>query len=178
MQAALNRHTLAAARRGALRAGADLWLAADGLGPRALRRWSRVLAVQHCTLQGGGGLGCRLQRQLQRAFASGAHQVVLIGSDLPQLEAQDLERAFRGLERRGLVLGPAADGGYWLIGLNRGGFERAGARLTAGLPWGSSAVLADTLQQASALGLDPLLLRRQGDLDHRADLAAWLGHRR
>lgn len=178
MQAALNRHTLAAARRGAQRAGAELWLAADGLGPRALRRWAAAQGLAHFRGQGGGGLGCRLQRQLRCAFARGAQQVVLIGSDLPQLEPQDLERAFAALEQRGLVLGPAADGGYWLIGLNRTGFQRAGARLTAGVPWGSAAVLAHTLQQATALGLEPLLLRRQGDLDHRADLAPWRGRRR
>ena len=178
MQAALSRHTLATARLGADRAAAELWLAADGLGPRALQRWATGLGLRHWLRQGGGGLGCRLQRQLQRAFAAGAERVVLIGSDLPQLEAGDLERAFQALEQGPLVLGPAADGGYWLIGLQRSAFQRAGARFTAGIPWGGPAVLASTLEQAAALGLEPQLLRRQGDLDQRVDLAPWRGGRR
>jgi rSAM/selenodomain-associated transferase 1 len=175
MQAALNQHTLTCARLGAGRAAAELWLAADGIGPRALRRWASSLGVNHWMPQGGGGLGCRLQRQLQRAFTAGAEQVVLIGSDLPQLEAQDLERAFQSLQQWPLVLGPASDGGYWLIGLQRSAFQQAGARLTAGMPWGGPAVLECTLRQAAALGLEPLLLRQQSDLDQRVDLAPWQG---
>jgi rSAM/selenodomain-associated transferase 1 len=177
MQAALNRHTLAVAQQGAQRTGADLWLAASGLGPRALRRWAAAFGIPRFRDQGGGGLGCRLQRQLRLAFAAGARQVVLIGTDLPQLEPRDLELAFAALEQQELVLGPAADGGYWLIGLRREGFQRVGACLTAGVPWGSAAVLEHTRQQAGALGLEPRLLRCQADLDHRADLTPWRGRR-
>ena len=72
----------------------------------------------------------------------------------------------------------AADGGYWLIGLNRDGFVRAGARLMAGMPWGGPQVLERTLAAAEALGLEAGLLRRQSDLDQRADLAPWQGRRR
>ena len=178
VQRALTAHTLAVARDGTARAGAELWLAADGLGARARRRWSQALGGVACGPQGGGGLGIRLQRQWLRAFGNGAEQVVLIGSDLPQLEAADLAAAFEALEQRPLVLGPAADGGYWLIGLNRDGFVRAGARLMAGMPWGGAQVLKRTLAAAAAIGLEAQLLRRQSDLDQRADLAPWQGRMR
>ncbi|MFM2081193.1 MAG: hypothetical protein RLZZ219_1875 [Cyanobacteriota bacterium] len=174
VQRALTEHTLAVAGEAARRCGARLMLASDGLGDRALRRWARQLGVDHRQRQGGGSLGCRLQRQLRRSFSAGAAQVVLIGSDLPALEHTDLTGAFAALERSALVLGPASDGGYWLIGLNRAGHRRAGARLTSGIPWGSGEVLAATLARAAAIGLSPSLLRRQSDLDQREDLRPWI----
>lgn len=126
------------------------------------------------TAQGNGNLGCRMQRQLRQAFASGAEQVVLIGTDLPGLESRDLTMALRRLQADPLVIGPATDGGYWLLGMNRLGFQRAGARLMSGIPWGGAEVLAHTLARAAQLELAAALLRRQRDLDDRSDLAAWV----
>ena len=183
IQGQLTLHTLRTAALAAQACGAELVLAADGLGRRGLRRWGQQLRqglpdrALLLGLQGGGGLGCRMQRQLRRGFAAGREQLVLIGSDLPALEGRDLELAFQALEQQPLVLGPATDGGYWLIGLNRTGFRRAGARLMAGIPWGSDQVLAATLQRAEALQLPPLLLRRQSDLDQRAALGPWIRRR-
>jgi glycosyltransferase A (GT-A) superfamily protein (DUF2064 family) len=149
-------------------------LAVDGLGPGARRRWGQQLGVDHLCDQGPGGLGVRMQRQWQRAFGAGAEQVVLIGTDLPYLAAADLASAFGALGAGPLVLGPAQDGGYWLIGLNRSGFGRAGAALMEGQPWGTAAVLECCLRAASRRGLAAQLLRCQSDLDRRADLAPWL----
>ncbi len=178
VQQRLTAHTLATARLAAEQAQADLLLAADGLGPRALGRWGRALAADAAVLQGRGSLGRRMQGQLQRSFERGAQQVVLIGTDLPGLEVGDLTAAFAHLQQHPLVLGPAVDGGYWLIGLTRRGFERAGAALMAGMPWGSSSVLEATLEAAAARRLEPALLRQQHDLDRHADLAPWIPSRR
>lgn len=115
-----------------------------------------------------------MQRQLRRAFTDGAERVVLIGTDLPGLERGDLVAAFSALMQRPLVLGPARDGGYWLIGFNREGFGRAGVQLMSGIPWGTEAVLPLTLARAESLSLPPLLLRDQSDLDRQADLHPWL----
>ena len=174
VQAALTRHTLAVARAWAGSSGTALTLAVDGLGPQARRRWAQALRVQHCCNQGGGNLGCRMQRQLQRGFNGGAERVVLIGSDLPQLERGDLRAAFRALRDTPLVLGPARDGGYWLIGCTRAGFELAGAALMSGISWGSNQVLVETERQAATLALPVTRLRQQNDLDNRADLLPWL----
>jgi hypothetical protein len=178
VQQRLTAHTLATARLAADQAEADLLLAADGLGPRALNRWGRALRVDGAVLQGRGSLGRRMQGQLQRRFQQGAQQVVLIGTDLPGLEVADLTTAFDHLRQHPLVLGPAADGGYWLIGLTRRGFERAGAALMAGMPWGSTSVLQATLEAAAARTLTPALLRQQHDLDRHADLSSWIPSRR
>ncbi|MFO8238431.1 MAG: TIGR04282 family arsenosugar biosynthesis glycosyltransferase [Prochlorococcaceae cyanobacterium] len=168
VQDRLGRHTCAVARRAQRRLGFELVLAVQGLGPRACKRWGTALGCDRAVGQGDGGLGLRLQRQLLAARRRGAEQVVLVGSDLPLLEATDLERAFQTLERAPLVLGPAADGGYWLIGL-----QGSWPALFSGIPWGSAEVLVHTRRAAARLGLEPAWLSCRHDLDRPADLASW-----
>ena len=178
VQRQLTHHTLHTAATAAAACGAELRLAVDGLGPRARRRWGQALGrdgiVATLMAQGHGGLGCRMQRLWRLGFAGGAEQVVLIGSDLPGLEPADVEQAFTALEAQPLVLGPASDGGYWLIGIHRSGFQLAGASLMAGIPWGGDQVLATTLERARQRHLQPALLRQLSDLDTRAALGPWL----
>jgi rSAM/selenodomain-associated transferase 1 len=171
IQARLTQHGLAAAaeaRRALTGSGLQVVLAASGLGPRAAARWGRLLGVDRVVAQGSGSLGLRLQRQLLRGCREGAAAVVLIGSDLPALAAEDLVEAFQVLEHRALVLGPAGDGGYWLIGR-----RRATPQLFTGIDWGSDRVLAQTLQLAGQAGLEAALLAERHDLDRPADLDPW-----
>ena len=180
VQRQLTDHTLAVAARAAASCPAQLSLAVDGLGPRASRRWQQQLqASSDCpslqlVLQGGGNLGCRMHGQLRRCFAAGAEQVVLIGTDLPGLEPGDLEQAFAQLNQAPVVLGPALDGGYWLIGFNRVGFLGGSRQLMSGIAWGSDQVLQQSLSQAAQLALPVALLRQQSDLDTAASLRPWL----
>jgi rSAM/selenodomain-associated transferase 1 len=187
VQARLTAHGLAAARQARERLGSgvgagrlELVLAVDGLAGRAARRWGLALGASRVRLQGGGALGVRLRRQLRAARADGARAVVVVGSDLPELAAADLLAAFEILERRPLVLGPARDGGYWLIGLAGSALEATGgaaATLFAGdrgpIRWGGERVLAQTLAAAEAAGLPWRLLAERGDLDRPEDLGAW-----
>lgn len=182
IQGRLTSHTLRLAATAAAASGAQLRLAVDGLAAGALHRWERAIQQRGelplgCRLQlraqGGGNLGCRMQRQLRQGFASGAERLVLIGTDLPGLECRDLTTALALLQADPLVLGPAVDGGYWLIGMNRCGFAQAGAQLMSGIGWGGAEVLADTLARAARLQLPAVLLRQQRDLDERSDLEAW-----
>jgi len=99
---------------------------------------------------------------------------VLIGTDLPGLEPGDLEQAFAQLNQAPVVLGPALDGGYWLIGFNRDGFLKGSRRLMSGISWGSDQVLEQSLKQAGQLALPVGLLRQQSDLDTAASLRPWL----
>jgi rSAM/selenodomain-associated transferase 1 len=156
----------------AQRAEAQLVLALSGAGRQAGDRWlQRCLGLGPVPVrpQGEGSLGLRMQRQLLRARRQGAEVVVMIGADLPALEVGELVRAFDLLEQHSLVLGPADDGGYWLIG-QRAPFH---APLMAGIPWGGDRVLAATLAVAGAAGLTAELLSQHSDLDRRADLAPW-----
>ncbi len=189
VQARLTAHTLAAASQARQRSWREnpprplaVVLAVDGLGPRAARRWGRRLGADRVRLQGGGSLGLRMRRQLLRARRAGATAAVLIGSDLPQLDATDLLDAFSALERGALVLGPARDGGYWLIGL---GAAAAAVPVNEALPaalfsgadaaigWGGPQVLEHTLAAARAAKLAPRMLALRNDLDRPADLEAW-----
>ncbi|WP_216922569.1 TIGR04282 family arsenosugar biosynthesis glycosyltransferase [Synechococcus sp. CCAP 1479/9] len=179
IQARLTQHGLAAAaeaRRGMAAAGGDgrpgtglrLVLATSGLGPGAAGRWGRRLGVDRVVDQGPGSLGLRMQRQMRRGWREGAAAVVLIGSDLPELAADDLLAAFQALEHNDLVLGPAGDGGYWLVGR-----RRATPQVFSGIDWGSDRVLAQTLQLARRAGLGTALLAERHDLDRPADLDRW-----
>ena len=179
IQARLTQHGLAAAAQarramaaaaaaGCHGGGLELVLAASGLGPRAAVRWGRLLGVDRVVAQGAGSLGLRMQRQMLRGCREGAAAVVLIGSDLPGLAAEDLLEAFQALEHSALVLGPAGDGGYWLIGR-----RRAMPQVFTGIDWGSDRVLAQTLQLADQAGLEAALLAERPDLDRPADLDPW-----
>ncbi|MFN7899006.1 MAG: DUF2064 domain-containing protein, partial [Synechococcaceae cyanobacterium] len=151
---------------------AELVLAVDGLGSRAARRWGQELGVDRVVLQGLGGLGSRLQRQLVRAHREGARRIVLLGSDMPNLEPGDLGAAFRSLDAAPWVLGPAEDGGYWLIGA-RQPHPSPFVGLGGPMAWGTAAVLASTLQLAAHWHLPVLLVARRADLDRPADLRCW-----
>ena len=177
IQARLTRHGLAAAAE-ARRAmgqhpegpadGLCVVLAASGLGSRAASRWGRCLGVDRVVTQGPGSLGLRMQRQMLRGCREGAAAVVVIGSDLPELAAEDVLAAFRALERASLVLGPAGDGGYWLIGR-----RRPTPQIFSGIDWGSDQVLEQTLGLARRAGLSTALLAERNDLDRPVDLGRW-----
>jgi rSAM/selenodomain-associated transferase 1 len=168
VQGRLLAHTLAVVERGADQLQARSRLALSGVGGRCGRRLLGRAGCTEVVFQGGGGLGVRLQRQFAWGFAQGHRAIVLVGSDLPRLAAVDLQQAFAALERVPLVLGPATDGGYWLIGL-----RAPAAALFAGIDWGGPQVLAQTLGQAGRLNLPYSLLDDQSDLDWAADLGCW-----
>ena len=92
--------------------------------------------------QGQGDLGIRMERALREAFQSGFKSVVLIGSDCPDRTAKILEKAFVGLKNNDLILGPARDGGYYLIGL------KEPQPLFTHIPWGSGEVFNLTQEKA------------------------------
>lgn len=145
------------------------------------RRWHTLLAVAPDTAlaaldpvwppglariaQGAGDMGARMRRALDRAPSGPA---VLIGADIPAVRPAHIARAFSALGRGEAVFGPAGDGGYWLIGLKRGGLA-APAGLLQGVRWSHPQTLADSL---ATLGpLRPVLIDRLADVDTAADLA-------
>ncbi len=112
-----------------------------------------------------GDLGTRLLAALTDSLAAGPQPVVIIGSDCPELSPRILSAAFALLLDHDLVLGPALDGGYYLIGLNA-----LHPELFQGIPWGSEQVLAATLSRARQLGLKIHLLPTLRDIDRPEDL--------
>jgi rSAM/selenodomain-associated transferase 1 len=125
---------------------------------REIRPWLRP--NWQARPQGNGDLGQRLHRAFDDAFAAGAKRVVVLGSDCPEVEAADVEQAWTELEAHDVVVGPATDGGYWLIGL-----KQPQPALFADIAWSSEIVLAQTLQRAKTAALRVQLLRILTDVD-------------
>jgi hypothetical protein len=118
--------------------------------------------------QGKGNLGSRMKRAFEAGFQKGYDRIILTGSDCPSVSREILWKALQALGRHDLVLGPAQDGGYYLIGL-----KRMIASLFRGIPWGTDRVLARTREQADRGGLGTFLLQTLADVDRPEDLAGY-----
>ena len=113
-----------------------------------------------------GDLGRRLLAAFEAALADGARTPVLIGSDSPTLPSNLLRAGQRLLANHDVVVGPAEDGGYYLVGMNR--LQPA---IFEGIDWGESVVLEQTLARAASAGLRVATLPYWYDIDTADDLA-------
>jgi rSAM/selenodomain-associated transferase 1 len=127
-----------------------------------MRAWLGADLNYHA--QADGDLGARLRNAFAATLRAGARRVIAIGADCPSLDTACLQQAAAALASSDLVLGPARDGGYYLIGLRREAPE-----LFADIPWSTAGVFATTLARADALALDVHILDEKEDID---DLAA------
>lgn len=134
--------------------------------PRPGDAWRAPAGVE-VEFQEAGDLGQRMLRAFERRFRSGAACAVLVGSDLPGLSAALLHQAFLALERVPVVLGPSADGGYWLVGQRRPGHD-----LFTGVPWSSPEVLHATRLRLLELKVAHDELPTLRDIDTLSDLEA------
>jgi len=164
LQRRMTERTAAAARALARARGAAVRVAFSGGDAARMRRWlgnSVTFAPQ-----AGADLGERMLHALKEAFAAGHRRVVLAGTDCPELGTTVLADAFDALPGHDLVLGPACDGGYYLIGM-----KRAIPALFTGIPWSTSAVFERT--RAAAEGLRVACTPALSDVDCPEDLAVW-----
>lgn len=116
-------------------------------------------------------LGVRMACSIQQAFQSGIKKVVLVGSDIPDLNPDIVKQAFHLLDNVQVVLGPAVDGGFYLIGA-----IEMPENLLQGIEWSTSTVLETTSKQCVQLGLtvDIDSLPCLSDIDTIQDLREWL----
>ncbi len=115
--------------------------------------------------QFGSSLGDRMQHATLSAFDAGAKKVIVIGTDCPSLTSNDLKVAFEQLDMHDVVLGPALDGGYYLIGLNA-----YRSPLFEGVDWSTSLVFEQTMYKAHSLNLSVRTLESYPDVDYPEDL--------
>ncbi len=134
-----------------------------GSSQQLMEDWLGTEIVYH--QQSDGDLGARMLASFQKSFNWGIEKVAIIGTDCPKLKEQILAKAFDALSDKDLVLGPAKDGGYYLIGL-----RCVIPELFDGIQWGSSEVFADTLAIAQNLGLNIGVLPTLVDIDRPEDL--------
>ena len=123
----------------------------------------------HKKVQFPGDLGERMEAAFGAAFAAGAERVVIIGSDCPDLTAQGLDAAFSALADADFVIGPVADGGYYLLGMRH--FQPAVFRDIA---WSTESVFAATQQKIEQNGHSLAILPTLSDVDTEADWRATL----
>jgi len=116
--------------------------------------------------QGRGDLGARMARVFAQA---GPGPALIVGSDIPRITAERIAAALRALRGADAVLGPAPDGGYWLIGLRR---QPAPRGLFDGVRWSGPQARADTIANVKATGLRIALADQLSDVDDAASYRA------
>ena len=114
-------------------------------------------------LQQGEGLGKRMKDAFEEGFRNGYKNIIIIGSDLYDLQREDLEKAFQLLQDKDAVIGPATDGGYYLLGMNQ-----LFPEVFEDKEWGTSSVLEDTLKDLK--GKNIALLEARNDVDYYSDI--------
>ncbi|MCG9970478.1 TIGR04282 family arsenosugar biosynthesis glycosyltransferase [Christiangramia crocea] len=115
--------------------------------------------------QKGNDLGERMENAFKDGFADGFQRIVIIGTDLIELKTDDIKEAFRHLYDNDYVVGPAEDGGYYLLGMNS-----LNSEIFKNKEWSTSGVLRDTLKDME--GSKIKLLRTQNDIDVPGDIEA------
>jgi rSAM/selenodomain-associated transferase 1 len=138
------------------------------LAEPADREWVSRFGAQN-EVQGGGDLGRRMAECFRRRFSEGAVKVVIIGSDNACVAPEHLTAAFDALDEVAVVIGPAQDGGYWLVGQRSPGVD-----LFSDIPWSSPETLAATRLRLGTLGVAWRELENLPDIDTVDDLYAAL----
>lgn len=142
--------------------GAPVTVAFTGAGADAFAAWlgPDVALVE----QADGDLSARLLACLDPA------PVIFFGADTPDIATHHVEAAMAALSEHEVVIGPAEDGGYYLIGMRQPMTE-----LLTDMPWSTDQVLPETLARLAARGIAPVLLEMLADCDRPEDLARWPG---
>lgn len=135
-------------------------------------RWQTIIAAtpsparfgRNAIAQGAGDLGERMARIFRRGMKG---PIVIIGTDCPDISREQIARAFAALGKSDGVIGPAEDGGYWLIGMKR---TRATPQIFRHVRWSSVHTLQDTLASLPR-GLSVAMLETLGDVDEARDVS-------
>jgi rSAM/selenodomain-associated transferase 1 len=125
--------------------------------------WSNE--IYHKRLQHGEGLGKRMKAAFAESFDDGYHEVIIIGTDCLELTTDILKEAFKELKTHDVVIGPAKDGGYYLLGM-----KRLHSEFFENKTWSTDSVFTDTLNDIKELGLTYHELPVISDVDEETDL--------
>lgn len=140
---------------------------ASGAEESAVRAW-----VGHgfrYAAQEGASLGDRMRSAFRDAFADGAQEAIIIGTDVPELDADTVRAGFAKLRSCDVVIGPSGDGGYYLLGMKARPHD-----IFAGISWSTGSVLQETRSLLDRLGLTTGLLPALSDIDTFDDYRSYL----
>ncbi|MCA9009385.1 MAG: TIGR04283 family arsenosugar biosynthesis glycosyltransferase [Planctomycetaceae bacterium] len=163
LHASLVRHTLSIVRQFAAESGGEIDVRFAGGNADDMRRLFG--SDLRYTVQRGESLGDRMSLAAGEAFSDGCRQIVLIGTDCPQLRVHHLQQAFSSLSESEIAIGPALDGGYYLLGMREHLPE-----LFDNMHWGCESVLQETLQRVKRMSKSKELLPPLSDVDFPEDL--------
>lgn len=121
------------------------------------------------TAQQGDGLGERMYNAFCRTADEGFENIILVGSDIPELGKEIIKSAFSALQTHPAVIGPAHDGGYYLIGAGKSGIIR---QAFTGIDWGTPRVFEKTLRRFREKNMEPGIISELRDIDTGEDLKA------
>lgn len=121
--------------------------------------------IYHRAIQSNGDLGNKMSKAFEQIFNTGATQAIIIGSDCYDLRAVDIEKAFDLLAEADIVIGPASDGGYYLLGM-----KIHQPALFENISWSTALVLQETLGICTQQGLKYILLPVLNDVDEEKDI--------
>lgn len=122
--------------------------------------------------QRGDGIGGRMKNAFLDGFNEGADKIVLIGTDIPELDGKTINDAYKSLEKKDCVIGPSTDGGYYLIGFTRKGFRK---EVFENIAWSTESVLQETIIITKKLSLTSELLGFKTDIDTPEDYMKFFG---
>lgn len=130
-----------------------------------MREWLITRNGESFTHQCEGDLGDRLTLAFESAFKNGAQKVVVVGTDIPEIDESILKQAFQALDKVDVIIGPAADGGYYLLGN-----KKPECRLFQNISWSSAKVFRETIRAIQRQQLTFTTLRTLRDIDVPGDL--------
>lgn len=154
-------------------AACEPWLYVGGTAAQA-RALGKALGLSKpwgVETQRGGDLGARMRKACAVRFRSGCAKIILIGTDTPWMGPRRLALALRALDHADVVLGPASDGGYYLVGARSTLPAKLLREIFRAIHWGTSSVLRSTVENIRRHKIPMRLLPRDFDLDRPSDLA-------
>ena len=175
IQQKMTDHTILVAKSLREKGLLDISLAISGIGENKSRRWSNNLGIKTFNLQGKGCLGEKMKRQILFHKRNHIHKkiknIIIIGTDLPDLCHIDIENAIQKLKKNDFILGPSNDGGYWLIAFSEKLLSTNLYLPFIDIKWSTDNVLQKTIKNLSSKNKFRYdFLVKKTDIDTIADI--------
>ena len=174
IQRKMTSHTVAVAKSLKEKGLIDISLAISGVGFNNARRWSKQLGINNFNLQGRGCLGVKMKKQIifnkRFCFYNKIKNIIIVGTDLPDLCHLDLLNAIIKIKKNDLILGPSNDGGYWLIAFSERLLAKNLYLPFIDIKWSKDNVLEKTIKNFSSMPLKYDYLRKKIDIDTIKDI--------
>ena len=152
----------------------EISMAINGIGFNRSRRWCKDLGINNFCLQGKGCLGEKMKRQIFKSRRDSRNyekkNIILIGTDLPNLCHLDIVKTISQLANKDVILGPSNDGGYWLIAFSKKFISKNNYLPFINIKWSSNDVLKETINNLSQQKIKIDFLNTKIDIDTINDI--------